>query len=255
MALRHGLGRVRLRKGRDGGGGPVWLMDLDNTLHDASHRLMAEINRRMTVYIMDRLGLSREQAGSLRERYWRRYGATLLGLVIHDGQDAADFLDQTHPHHDLLDFLLPIRGQSLRMRRLRGRHWLLTNAPRQYTWRVLQFLGLDRQFERVICIEDMHAMGRLRPKPSAWLWRALLRLADRAPADVILVDDNSDNLQGAHRAGLRTARVWASAAQRRRGWDIGRPPSAQRLACTRHQVHCLSALARLSGSVGRRAHD
>ncbi|HSG21190.1 MAG TPA: haloacid dehalogenase, partial [Burkholderiaceae bacterium] len=54
MPLRHGLGRIRPGRSRDAGHGPVWLLDLDNTLHDASHRLMAEINRRMTNYIMSR---------------------------------------------------------------------------------------------------------------------------------------------------------------------------------------------------------
>jgi putative hydrolase of the HAD superfamily len=255
MPLHHGLGRIRPSRSRDAGHGPVWLLDLDNTLHDASHRLMAEINRRMTDYIMSRLGLSREQASERRQRYWRRYGATLLGLVAHDGIDATDFLHQTHPDDDLLDHLLPVRGQSLRLRRLRGRHWLLTNAPRQYAWRVLRFLGLDRQFERIICVEDMRAIGRLRPKPSPWLWRRLVRLTGRPAGQVILVDDSTDNLRGAHRAGLRTARVWASAAQRAKGWSLGRPPSAQRPVFAHHQVNCLSSLARLGDSVRRRAHD
>ena len=83
--------------GQTGRGSRLWLFDLDNTLHDASWRLMKEINRRMTLYIQERLNLDEEQASALRTRYWKRYGATLLGLVAHHGVDAADFLEKTHP--------------------------------------------------------------------------------------------------------------------------------------------------------------
>ncbi|MFA8356891.1 HAD family hydrolase, partial [Burkholderia ubonensis] len=34
-------------------GAPVWLFDLDNTLHHASHAIFPEINRAMTQYIID----------------------------------------------------------------------------------------------------------------------------------------------------------------------------------------------------------
>ena len=37
-----------------------------------------------------------EEAQRLRENYWLRYGATLLGLVRHHGVRAAHFLAETH---------------------------------------------------------------------------------------------------------------------------------------------------------------
>ena len=41
------------------------------------------------------------EAARLREHYWSRYGATLLGLVRHHGVKAAHFLEQTHLHPGL----------------------------------------------------------------------------------------------------------------------------------------------------------
>ena len=43
---------------------PVWLFDLDNTLHHASHEIFPAINRGMTQYIIDRLGVDIDEARS-----------------------------------------------------------------------------------------------------------------------------------------------------------------------------------------------
>ena len=61
---------------------PVWLFDLDDTLHDASHAAFGPIAEAMTVYIERELALGRREAEALRRHYWDRYGATLLGERI-----------------------------------------------------------------------------------------------------------------------------------------------------------------------------
>ncbi len=223
----------------------LWLVDLDNTLHDASWQVMGEINRRMTRYVQEALSLPPDEASSVRQLYWRRYGATLLGLVRHHNVDPHHFLRETHPIEDLEHMLLPEAGLARRIRLLRGRRWLITNSPRHYATRVMRHLGIHREFERVICIEDMRAMGRLKPKPSPWLWHHLHRQSGQPRHHLTLVDDSSENLRGAHRAGLRTARLWASTTVRQSGWKRGRPPTAVRPHFVRHQVHSLAVLARL----------
>jgi len=225
---------------------PLWLIDLDNTLHDASWTLMGEINRRMTRYIVDQLGVDEAEASALRQTYWHRYGATLLGMVRHQGTDPHDFLAKTHPAPDeLAAFLKFERGLASRIARLRGERWLLTNAPRVYTHRLLESMRIARLFDRLICIEDMRAMGQLRPKPSTWLWRRLIQIADRAPSQITLIDDSAENLLGAHRAGMRTARVWVSKTLRDRTRAQLRPVSIRRPHYVHHQVNSLSALVRL----------
>ena len=75
---------------------PIWLFDLDNTLHDASKAVFWRLNGAMTDYIEAELQVTREEADALRLHYWRRYGATLMGLERHHGVRAAHFLAQTH---------------------------------------------------------------------------------------------------------------------------------------------------------------
>ena len=58
----------------------IWLFDLDNTLHDASRAVFWRLNGSMTDYIAQHLDMPRDEADRLRIHYWRRYGATLLGI-------------------------------------------------------------------------------------------------------------------------------------------------------------------------------
>ena len=56
---------------------PVWLFDLDNTLHDASNAAFGEMHVAIGDYVVEHVGVSHEEADRLRQKYWLRYGATL----------------------------------------------------------------------------------------------------------------------------------------------------------------------------------
>ena len=74
----------------------IWIFDLDDTLHNASAHIFPVMNRTMTQYIMDNLEMDEPAAHSLRQHYWRVYGATLKGLMRHHGVDPYHFLNETH---------------------------------------------------------------------------------------------------------------------------------------------------------------
>jgi len=223
---------------------PLWLIDLDNTLYDASWRVMGEINERMNRYVADRLALSDKEAAALRGRYWKRYGATLSGLVRHHQICPAEFLRETHPAENLADFIALIMGEGRRLKLLRGPRWLLTNSPRAYAAHMLRLIGLEHHFERIISIEDMRICGQFRPKPAPLVWRHIARLARRHPSRLVLIDDHSDNLKQAHRAGLQTARILVSKTMNARSRHSGRPLSVRRPSYVQLQVHSLELLAR-----------
>ncbi|MFY9459331.1 MAG: pyrimidine 5'-nucleotidase [Aquabacterium commune] len=185
---------------------PIWLFDLDNTLHDASHAVFGRLNGSMTDYIEQQLGLPRPEADALRLHYWRRYGATLLGLERHHGVRAAHFLAQTHTLPGLeADLRMPPADREA-LKRLPGRKFLLTNAPAAYAKRVLTALDLASCFEGIIAIEHMRVFGDLRPKPDVRSLRAILA-RHRLPAHrCVLVEDTVANLKSARRLGVRT--VW-----------------------------------------------
>jgi putative hydrolase of the HAD superfamily len=185
----------------------VWFLDLDDTLHDASHSMFAQIDAQMTDYVQHRLALDRAEADRLRHDYWVRYGATLLGLVRHHGVDADHFLHHTHDF-DVEALLHAERGVAQLGRRLPGRKVLLTNSPERYADRVLRGIGLHRHIGRRYAVEHMRVHGFYRPKPSRSMLRAVLvreGLAGRAAAArAVLVDDNLANLKSARAAGYAT---------------------------------------------------
>ena len=151
---------------------------------------------------------SAEVVNAARIGYWKRYGATLLGLIKHHNVSAAQFLQQTHDLADLRAMMRFERGLSRMLRRLPGRKILLTNAPTRYSTDVLRHLGLQRHFSHHIAIEDMRVHGQLRPKPSKLMLRRLMRRHGASPARCILVEDTLANLRSAKQVGLRT--VWVT---------------------------------------------
>ena len=185
---------------------PVWLFDLDNTLHDASHAAFGEMHVAIGDYVADFVGISGEEAQRLRERYWLRYGATLLGLVKHHGVRSTHFLAETHRMPGLEARLRTSAHDRAVLRRLPGRKIIVTNAPRDYAMRVLTTLGLAKFFERIVTIEDMSMFGHLRPKPDARMFRRLVARLKVAPTRCVLVEDTLVHLKAARSLGMRT--VW-----------------------------------------------
>ncbi|MFC5472336.1 HAD-IA family hydrolase [Paraherbaspirillum soli] len=192
---------------------PLWLFDLDNTLHNASHAIFPAIHDNMNAFMARTLGAGGADADAAtvdatRAEYWRRYGATLLGLVKHHQVRPEDFLREAHRFDDLLGMIRAERGLINLLKRLPGRKILLTNAPYRYSRDVMRHLRLQRHFGKHISIEAMHVHRQLRPKPSRHLLRQLIA-RERTPARrCILVEDTIATLKAAKRVGMRT--VWVT---------------------------------------------
>lgn len=184
----------------------VWLFDLDDTLHNASHRAFPLLNASMTSYIETHLGLATDAAVALRHGYFARYGATLTGLQRHHGVKAAHFLHETHLLPGLDAGLHGHAHDLAALKRLRGRKLLMTNAPRAYAERVLAAIGLVGVFERLICVEDMQLFGQSRPKPDARMFRVVLARLKLRPEQCVLVEDTLIHQKSARSLGMAT--VW-----------------------------------------------
>ena len=221
---------------------PVWLLDLDNTLHDAGPRVFPRINRAMTDYIVRRLGLDEPQASALRVHYWHRYGATMLGLIRHHDVDPHEFLREAHPFPDLHAIIARDHGLRDALRRLPGRKVVVTNAPHAYASGVLRRLGIAPLLDGVVAIESMRFGGRFLPKPSrAMLLKIVARLRV-PPRRCILVEDSADNLASARACRVRTVLVTGITYRRRSGGRRPRAGSGRRIDV---QVQSTSLLPRI----------
>ncbi|MFZ2853507.1 MAG: pyrimidine 5'-nucleotidase [Rhodocyclaceae bacterium] len=184
------------------------MFDLDNTLHDASPHIFPHINRAMMAYIVEHLQVDEAEATRLRQDYWQRYGATLLGLMRHHGTDPDHFLWHTHQFPELQPMLVFERGVKAMLRRLPGRKIVFSNAPRHYAEAVLALTGIAGCFDAVYAVERL----RFQPKPLAAGFRHLLRAERLNPKRCIMVEDSLPNLETAKRLGMKT--VWVSNSTR-----------------------------------------
>lgn len=186
----------------------VWIFDLDNTLHNATPHIFPHINRSMTAYLQQHLQLDEAAANELRMHYWRRYGATLSGLMRHHGTDPAHFLWHTHQFPELDRMVL--REPRLRhvLKALPGRKVVFSNAPQRYAHAVLKLLRIADLFDDVMAVE--HA--RYRPKPDSFGFLRLLQRHRVKAAQCVMVEDSLDNLRAAKRLGMRT--VWVNAGNK-----------------------------------------
>ena len=189
--------------------GRTWLFDLDNTLHNATPHIFPHINRSMRDYIERHLGVDRHEATRIRQDYWVRYGATLLGLIRHHGTDPDHFLRETHQFPDLRRLVVFERPVIHALRRLCGRKIIFSNAPRHYAEAILEITGLGACFDAVYSVENV----RYQPKPMLAGFRTLLRAERLDPLRCIMVEDSLANLVAAKRLGMKT--VWVSTSYRR----------------------------------------
>lgn len=192
--------------------GRAWIFDLDNTLHDARPHIFPHINRSMTAYLAEHLALGEADANELRNFYWRRYGATLVGLIRHHGIDPHHFLRETHDFPGLDGLVVGRRELRSTLRRLRGRRIVFSNAPERYARAILDALGVADLFDDVFCIERT----RFRPKPDVHGFLRLMREHRLQPSRCITVEDSLENLRTAKRLRMKT--VWVDATSRAPAW-------------------------------------
>ncbi len=187
----------------------TWLFDLDNTLHNASAHIFPHISRAMTAYMCEHLKVDAAEATRLRQAYWQRYGATLLGLMRHHDVSPEHFLHHTHQIPDLPAIVIAEPSLGAVLRRLPGRKIIFSNAPQKYTETVLAAAGIRRCFSAIYAIERL----RFDPKPAIGGFFRLLADEKLDPRDCIMVEDTLVNLKTAKRLGMKT--VWVSACTRR----------------------------------------
>jgi putative hydrolase of the HAD superfamily len=185
----------------------VWLFDLDNTLHNASHGIFQAIDRSMTEAVAEFVRVDMDEANALRQKYWKRYGATMIGLHRHHGVDAQAFLHRSH-NFDLQPLLSAEDDIIHQLNRLPGRKIVLTNAPEHYARDVLQLLGMQSLFDEIWAIEHMQLQGRFRPKPSLALMQQLQARFAVPAEQFVLVEDTLRNLKSAKQLGMQTVHIF-----------------------------------------------
>ena len=176
------------------------IFDLDNTLYPASCRLFDQVDKKMTGYVAQLLGVDEAEAHRVQKDYFHRYGTTLTGLMKHHNIPAEDFLTFVH---DIDHSVIP-HNQSLldALDRFSGRKIIYTNGSLPHAQNILNHLKIDHHFE---VIYDIVAAD-YAPKPALPPFEKLLREQNINPHTAIMFDDIPRNLEHAANLGMTT--VW-----------------------------------------------
>jgi putative hydrolase of the HAD superfamily len=177
-----------------------WIFDLDNTLYHADNGIFAQIEARMTDYVMAFLKLPREAAYARQKDLYRQYGTTLNGLMREHGAPPDDYL---HYVHDIdLSDLGPDAALAAAIERLPGRRFVFTNGCRDHAARILNRLEMAHLFEGVWDIRTMD----FQPKPQAGAYDSVVKAGGVTCAEAAMFDDIARNLSPARALGMTT--VW-----------------------------------------------
>ena len=183
-----------------------WVFDLDNTLYPPEARLFAQIEVKMTEYVMRTLGVDRGEANRLRDHYWQLYGTTLAGLMHEHGLDPMPYLAEVHDIS--FDSLSPDPALRSAIDDLPGRKIVFTNGSAPYAQRVLSARGLSGLFDGVFGVED----AEFHPKPEPQAFETVFAKAGIRPPQAAMFEDDPRNLAAPHAMGMRTVHVAADPA-------------------------------------------
>jgi len=191
------------------------VIDLDNTLYAADNGVFARMDKRMTAFVAHELGVDNDEADRLRVQYWKKYGTTLRGMMLHHDMDAEPFLQDVH-NINAHEILGKDKVLDTALERLPGRKVIHTNGIREHAEKVLGTLGIARHFDNIYDIR----FNDYIPKPCSQTLARLIEAEGCTPARTLVVDDMADNLGVAKELGCKT--VWIT-RETGNQWDFHIP--------------------------------
>jgi len=182
------------------------LCDLDNTLYPPQSGLMQAVGRRMVRYMIERVGIPPQDADELKRQYFRQYGTTMRGLILHHAVDPQDYLAFVHDL-PLQEYIQPNPALDAMLAGIPLHKAVFTNADRAHAERVLDVLAVRRHFEKVMDVCDLNFNSK--PHPGAYLH--ILQVLGARADECIMVEDAAANLAPARALGMLTVLAWDSA--------------------------------------------
>ncbi len=178
-----------------------WIFDMDDTLYPREQGVMALVQGRINAFVIDAVGLPRDEALVLQKSFLHEYGTSLAGLMANYSIDPERFLREVHDVP--LDSLEPNPALAAMLARLPGRKFVFTNGARFHADRVLARIGVSDLFDGVFAIEDMD----LVPKPAPATFRRLLERFDIDPVTAAFFEDTPKNLEPGKALGMKTVLI------------------------------------------------
>ncbi len=193
-----------------------WVFDLDNTLYPSHCNLFAQMDVRITHYVMQVIDKEFDEARKWQKHYYREYGTTLRGLMSEHGVDPQHYLDDVH---DIDYSSIPANRELGKLiEALPGRKHIFTNGDVPHAERTLAALEIEESFDRIFDITHADFV----PKPERGPYDTFLENHDINPKSAAMFEDLPRNLEVPKEMGMSTVLVVAAEkeANPREGWEL-----------------------------------
>ena len=177
-----------------------WIFDLDNTLYSGKTKVFQQVDKRMSKYISNKLGIDVEAARKIQKNYFHEYNTTLNGMITNHKIDPYEFLEFVHDIN--IDFLQKDPKLAEEIKKLKGVKIIFTNGSRKHALNVTKKIGIDQLFDDIFDIVDCDFI----PKPLMEPYKKLVEKHKIDPKLCVLVEDIARNLKPAYEMGMKT--VW-----------------------------------------------
>lgn len=173
-----------------------WVFDLDDTLYPPSPAVYDQMAKRIQSYIMRMLDVDKETAWYIQKSYYKKYGATVHGLMIEHQIDPSDFTRYVHRLD--LSSLKPDPEMQKLLAALPGKRYVFTNGAHEHAARVLEQIGLDKVIDGIFAIDEAGYV----PKPAPQTYEKMLAAFEIDRAKSMMFDDNQANVLAAKKEGM-----------------------------------------------------
>lgn len=177
----------------------TYIFDLDNTLYPESLNVFGLIDQRINRYMHEKLRIPEPEVDVLRRHYWKVYGVTLNGLMIHYRVDPEDFLHYVHDV-DLSHVLKPNQKLRRALKGINSNKVIFTNGSSRHAENVLSALGIEDIFQDVFDVR----VASFKPKPFLEPYLKVLEAMNSEGRDCVMIDDIPENLKTAKGLGMKT---------------------------------------------------
>lgn len=178
------------------------IFDLDETIYPRDSGLMQAISERISLYMIDRLGMDPAIVPELRREYWSKYGTTSRGLQLFNDIDVNDYMTFVHDL-PLSEYVQPNPDLDAALLRLPQTKVVFTNATVQHAESVLDIVGVRRHFE--VILDSLFCENEAKPAVAAY--RRVVDYLGVSATSCAMIEDAARNLRPAKSLGIATVLV------------------------------------------------
>lgn len=189
-----------------------FIFDLDGTLYRfdkgqgnsfTSSRFYADLRRNVYGFLMERFGLTMEEAIAEYDQMKEKYrGAVSLGIESEYGVNRFDFFKNTW-NLDPDEYIEKDDELLQKLYLLKGRIALLTNAPRIWADKVLAYLDIKDLFQ-----ERLYTGEPNERKPNSIVFQRIVKTFSAPAQNIFSIGDQEDSdIIPARNIGMRTLLV------------------------------------------------